>query len=191
MERRKALGRILLVGIGGTLAFGSYKWYDWNKTPDIPWLEQKKELLTALTDTILPTTNTPGARAAGIQDTMIAFLKDCTERRTQNRFISGLKDLEDYCRSVYHTPFGQASEETRIAVLSYFEKKDKPLPGIWGKASGRYLGKPFFTTLKEYTVKAYCTSEKGATLGLRYDPVPGSYHGCLPWQEGQRAWATK
>jgi Gluconate 2-dehydrogenase subunit 3 len=214
MNRRKALGRILLAGIGGTLALGGYKWYDWNKSPDLAWLDRKKELLAALADTIIPPTEVPaahnpssaaspstpspvaarhipGAGESGAAAFMLVLLKDCTDRRTLNKFIEGLKDLEAHCRSSYQSSFIQCPEATRQEVLARFEEKDKPLQGIWGKAEGRYLGKPFFITLKEYTVQAYCSSEMGATRGLDYVPVPGSYHGCIPLQPDTRAWATK
>jgi hypothetical protein len=191
MNRRKAIGRIILAGVGGVLAFGGYKWYEVAKHPDLPWLEHQQELLAALADTIIPPTDTPGARQAGVQDFMIVLLKDCTDRHTLNKFIDGLKDLESHCRSKYHTSFAGCSGADRIAILTHFEKKDRPLPGIWGKAGSRYLGNPFFSTLKEYTALAYCTSELGATRGLAYVPVPTEYHGCLPLQPGQPAWATK
>jgi Gluconate 2-dehydrogenase subunit 3 len=191
MNRRKAISRIILAGIGGTLALGGYKWYEANKTPDLSWLEQQKDLLAALADTIIPPTDSPGARAAGVQDFMINLLKDCTDRRSLNNFIDGLHDLQSHCRSNYQAPFTSLSETDRISTLTYFEKKDRPHSGILGKAENRYLGKPFFMTLKAYTVTAYCTSELGATHGLAYVPVPVNYHGCLPWQPGQPAWATK
>jgi hypothetical protein len=191
MNRRKAISRIILTGIGGTLAFGGYKWYEANKTPDLSWLEQQKDLLAALADTIIPPTDSPGARAAGVQDFMITLLKDCTDRRSLNNFINGLHDLQSHCRSNYQVSFTQCSEADRISTLTHFEQKDRPHSGILGKAENRYLGKPFFMTLKEYTVTAYCTSELGATHGLAYVPVPVYYHGCLPWQPGQPAWATK
>lgn len=192
MNRRKAIGRIILAGIGGALAFGGYKWYEENKTPDLAWLEQQKELLAALADTIIPaTSNSPGARDAGVGNFMITLLKDCTERRSLNNFIDGLKDLQSYCRSNHQAPFTQCSEADRISTLTHFEQKGRSHPGIWGKAENRYLGKPFFMTLKEYTVIAYCTSEQGATHGLAYVPVPVNYHGCIPLQPGQPAWATK
>ena len=203
MNRRKALSRILLAGIGGTLALGGFKWYDWNKTPDLAWLDRKKELLAALADTIIPPTDDPasgnpatgrhipGASESGAAAFMLVLLKTCTDRRTLNHFIDGLKDLEAHCRSSYQSSFIQCPEATRQKVLARFEEKDKPLQGIWGKAEGRYLGKPFFTTLKEYTVQAYCSSEMGATRGLAYVAVPGSYHGCIPLQPDTPAWATK
>jgi hypothetical protein len=191
MNRRKAIGRIILAGIGGTLAFGGYKWYEGNKTPDLAWLGQQNDLLAALADTIIPPTSSPGARAAGVQDFMIILLRDCTDRRSLNNFIDGLHDLQSHCRSKYQAPFTHCSEADRISTLTYFEKRDRPHSGIWGKAENRYLGKPFFMTLKEYTVTAYCTSELGATHGLAYVPVPVTYHGCIPLQPGQPAWATK
>lgn len=191
MNRRKAISRIIFAGIGGTLAFGGYKWYDVSKKPDIPWLEQHKDLLAALADTVIPQTDSPGARAAGVQDFMITLLKDCTDRHTLNRFIDGCKDLESHCRSRYQCSFTQCSGDTRNSILSEKALNDTHFKGNLAKAESRYLGKPFFSTLKEYTVIAYCTSELGATHGLAYVPVPVTYHGCLPLQPGQPAWATK
>lgn len=191
MNRRKAISRIILAGIGGTLAFGGFKWYEGAKTPDLPWLEQQKDLLAALADTIIPPTDTPGARAAGVQDFMLTLLKDCTDRKSLNNFIDGLKDLQSHCQSKYHAPFTQCAEADRISTLTHFEQRDRLHSGIWGKAESRFLGKPFFLTLKAYSVTAYCTSELGATQGLAYVPVPVTYHGCIPWQPGQPAWATK
>ena len=203
MNRRKALSRILLAGIGGTLALGGYRWYEWNKTPDLAWLDRKKDLLAALADTIIPPTedpsapnppagrHIPGASESGVAAFMLVLLKDCTDRRTLNHFIEGLAALEAHCNATYQSSFIQCPEAIRQKVLARFEEKDKPLPGIWGKAEGRYLGKPFFITLKEYTAQAYCSSEMGATRGLAYVAVPGSYHGCIPLQPDTPAWATK
>jgi len=36
----------------------------------------------------------------------------------------------------------------------------------------------------------YFTSEPGATIALRYDPVPGDYRGCVPLKDIGRGWAT-
>ena len=192
MNRRNAIGRIILAGIGGTLAFSGYKWYGVSKTPDIEWLEQHRDMLASLAETIIPQTDDgPGARVAGVQDFMLTLLKDCTDRHTQNKFIDGCKDIESYCRSTYKTSFDRCSETDRIAVLTDLEKNDRSANTIWARAKSRYLGIPFFTTLKKYTVTAYCTSQLGATQGLAYVPVPVNYQGCIPMQPGQRAWATK
>ena len=191
MKRRTAIGRIVVTGIGATLAFGGFKWYEWNKAPDMAWLEANRPLLAALADTIIPPTDSPGARSAGAPDFILVLLRDCTDRRTLNKFINGLRDLEAHCLSTYHQSFVQCSEADRMATLARSEERDRPFSRLWARAEDRFLGKPFFTTLKEYTVVAYCTSEQGATHGLAYVPVPVHYNGCIPWKPGQPAWATK
>lgn len=192
MNRRTAIGGILLTGIGGTLAFSGYKWRDWHKSPDITWLRQHKELVSALAETIIPeTADSPGARTAGAGDYIVLMIRDCTEKMSANKFIDGLKDLEKDCYSRYRLTYAALNPTQQKEMLSRFEEKGKPFRGIIGKAQNRYLGKSFFTTLKELTVAAYCTSEAGATKGLAYLYIPGAYHGCVPMTPGQRAWALK
>jgi Gluconate 2-dehydrogenase subunit 3 len=191
MNRRKAITRIFLAGIGGGLAFSGYKWYDWNKTPDIDYLEHHRELISALAETIIPATDTPGAREAGVSDFIVTMIRDCTDRISANKFIDGLKELQHYCQSHFQQPFEKCGGPNQQATLQHFEEKGKPFKGVIGKAQNRWLGKSFFTTLKAYTVEGYCTSEAGATKGLAYLYIPGSYHGCIPLQPGQKAWATK
>ena len=191
MNRRKAIGQIALTGIGGGLLLAGYKWYDWTRTPDITYIEQHKELITALAATIIPTTDTPGARDAGVGDFIVTMIRDCTDRMSANKFIDGLKDLGHYCQSHFDKPYEQCSESDQQAILHYFEEKGTPYKGIVGKAQDAYLGRSFFATLKKYTVEGYCSSEIGATKGLSYLYIPGSFHGCIPLQPGQKAWATR
>jgi hypothetical protein len=191
MKRRKAIGLLVLTGTGAGLAFSGYKWYDWNKAPDIAYLQNNRELIAALADTIIPADDSPGAKDAGVQDFIIKMVRDCTEIRPANKFIDGLKELEQYCRSKYGKPYEQCAAGEQQQVLRRFEEKGRPLPGILGKVQNKYLGSSFFSTLKEYTVQGYCTSMLGAGKGLAYLPIPGSYHGCIPKLPGQKAWATK
>jgi hypothetical protein len=191
MNRRKAIGRIAIAGTGACLLLAGYKWYDWTKTPDIHYLEQHKELITALAETIIPATDTPGAREAGVGDFIVIMIRDCTDRMSANKFIDGMKDLAQYCRNHFDKPYEQCSASDQQTVLRYFEKKGTPYKGIIGKAQDAYLGRSFFTTLKQYTVEGYCSSQPGATRGLSYLYVPGSFHGCIFLQPGQRSWATR
>jgi hypothetical protein len=191
MKRRKAIGLLLLAGGGTAVSVGGYKWYDWNKPFDHAFLDKKKELLAALADTILPATDTPGAKEAGAGDFISVMVKDCTERKSQNKFIDGLKELEAYCSSNYNKNYVHCSLAEQQAVMRHFQQKGRPMKGIMGKVQNRYLGKSFFTTLKEYTVLGYCTSELGASKGLAYVAVPGRFNGCIPLEKGQKTWATK
>jgi hypothetical protein len=122
---------------------------------------------------------------------MIPILTECTEHKTLNRFIEGLQDLEAFTYSRYQRDFAQCSEKEKNEVLHYFEEKAQSVNTLLAKAKDKFLGRPFFETLKQYTVEGFCISENGATLALSYIPVPGKYEGCIPLEPMQRAWATK
>ncbi|HZK62698.1 MAG TPA: gluconate 2-dehydrogenase subunit 3 family protein [Puia sp.] len=191
MKRRRAIGRILLAGGATAAAYGSYEWFALTKNPDLQYLSSKIPLLTALSESIIPATDTPGATEAGVIRFMIPLLTQCTDKKTLNRFIRGLQDLEAHTRSRYDKDFLQCTEQEKEKILLYFEHLSQPVSDRLGRAKNKVLGSPFFETLKQYTVESFCISEKGASLALRYIPVPGRYQGCVPMEPGQRAWATK
>lgn len=190
MNRRKAIFRISLAGVGVAAAIGGYEWHGLTKKPDLDYLTRNKALLAALAETIIPSGDTPGAREAQVQDFIIVMVRDCADRKTQNKFIDGLKDLQGWCRDKYDASYQDCGQEQKLSVLRHFEEKGRPFKGLAGKVETRYFGKSFFTLLKEYTVEGYCTSEPGATKGLAYLYIPGRYQGCITLEPGQRAWAT-
>ena len=191
MKRRTAIGRILVIGAGGGLLFSGYKWYDWNKKPDLTFLSGQQDLLTALAETIIPATDTPGAKEAEVGSYILLIIRDCTETKVQNKFIDGLKDLKSYSLSKYDKEYQQCTASQQQQILRHFEEKGRPWGGIAGKIQTRYLGATFFSTLKSLTVEGYCTSQAGATRALNYLAVPGRFQGCMPMLPGQTTWATK
>jgi hypothetical protein len=191
MNRRKVLSLIFVAGGATVTGIGGYKWFQLNKAVDIGFLDQKMDLLAALAETIIPKTNTPGAREAGVGDFIYLMINECTDLRTKNKFVEGLHDLEAYCTEQYNKSYTGCTEAEQVIVMRHFQKKGRPMSGILGKAQNKFLGKSFFTTLKEFTVKGYCTSELGATKGLGYIAIPGVYKGCVDLSKGQRSWATK
>jgi hypothetical protein len=124
-------------------------------------------LLADAVDTILPDTDTPGARAAGVHAFVDLLAKHCRTEPDQRAFTAGLDALD-------RAGFASADRAAREALLAGLEAaKD-----------------PFFAWLKEATVLGYCSSEIGATQALAYAHVPGDYRGCLPLRPGQKGWAT-
>ncbi len=191
MNRRKAIIQISIAGIGVLAAAGGYKWYSISKAPDVAYLKQNIPLLSALAETIIPSSaGSPGAAETGTGSFILTMIRDCTIRKEQNNFIDGLKDLQNYSVNNYGNKFESCQEADQITILEHFEGKGKTIRGIAGKAKNRYLGRSFFTILKSYTVEGYCTSEAGATRALAYSHIPGSYQGCVNMEPGQRVWAT-
>jgi hypothetical protein len=191
MKRRKAIGTILLAGGATAAGIGGYEWYELSKSPDRNYLFSRKSLLADLADTIIPATDTPGAREAGAVEYMMHLLGECTDTKTLNRFVEGLQDLEAYTQKQFHRNFSDCSDREKQAVLAHFSQKSGIRFRLLEKVKNKVTGKSFFETLKSYTVQGYCISEKGASLGMRYLAVPGKYLSCIPLEPNQKAWATK
>jgi hypothetical protein len=124
---------------------------------------------------IIPTTDTPGAKAAGVGPFIVKMIADCYKKEDQDAFKSGLQAFEGGCKENFGKSFVDCNNEQRTAALTAAEaNKDSK----------------FFRTMKELTVFGYFTSEIGCTQALRYEPVPGRYDGAYPYKKGDKAWAT-
>lgn len=191
MDRRKAI-RILLLGSASITSVTGIKYlYHQYSKPDISFLSSKMDLLAELAETIIPTTDTPGAKSAGVNKYILKMIKDCTEPSSQTNFINGIKEIEEYCLDNYRKSFINCSTSQKQESLAFFEKSGSLFNGIAGKIEKKLLGKSFFSILKEYTVIGYCTSRPGATEALNYDYIPGQYLSSYPVKTNQKSWATR
>ena len=99
MKRRRALWGMALLG-GSLASIGIFKWISWHKTPDLSFLLSQKQLLAALSETIIPATDTPGAIEAGVADFILKMVVENMDSVAQNRFIEGLKSVESCCKTL-------------------------------------------------------------------------------------------
>lgn len=190
MNRRKAINLILL-GSASITSLISYKWLDRLRATDVTYLEAKKSLLAELAETIIPQTDTPGARAVKAEEFIIRMLRDCTDARSLSNFITGLQELEAFSLKQYDSSFMACSPAQKTAIMQEFENRSVARWVLLGKIENKLIGRPFFTLLKSYTILGFCTSMGGATQALNYLGIPGSYENISPVQPDCRAWATK
>ncbi|SMC95732.1 gluconate 2-dehydrogenase subunit 3 family protein [Pedobacter nyackensis] len=191
MDRRTTVKSILAVSAISFTSFSVFKWFDLHKKPDLNYLNSKKILIEELTEMIIPTTDTPGAKEAKVADFILLTVANCLDVKEQNGFISGLKSLEKYSVEKFNVDFIGCSTENREKILTHFQSMDIYDYSILNKVRRKILGSPFFVQLKWLTVYGYCTSKPGATKGLAYDYIPGNYAACFPLQPNQKSWATK
>ncbi|WP_245826303.1 gluconate 2-dehydrogenase subunit 3 family protein [Spirosoma rigui] len=155
-----------------------------------------------LADTIIPTTSTPGAKAAKVNEIIDVILKDCYKEADQKRFLEGLAQTNKMSQDAYGKAFAQLDSPQRIEIVKKLEaeakqqKKDMASMQSAGAQADAQMPKakaqrfsPFFTILKDLTLTGYFTSEIGCTQALEYVAVPGRYDGCVPLKAGQKAWA--
>ncbi|RZL50323.1 MAG: gluconate 2-dehydrogenase subunit 3 family protein [Pedobacter sp.] len=190
MNRRTTIKALLGIGLV-TAIYPLYKYVSVHAAIDRSAFFDRRDLIAELAETIIPATETPGAKDAKVQDFIIKMLIDCTPITEQNIFLEGLNDVEKYCVKNYNKTFIQCSLLQRIEVLTDFEDRDSFSIEIFNRLHKKLIGESFFRILKNLTIEGYCTSELGATKGLAYDYIPGKYEACIPLQPNQKSWATK
>ncbi|GAA4421594.1 gluconate 2-dehydrogenase subunit 3 family protein [Nibrella viscosa] len=146
-------------------------------------------MVAEMAEVIIPTTSTPGAKAAKVNEVIDIVLKDCYREPEQKRFLEGLVTTNKISKDAYNKSFVECDNAQRIDVMKKLETQAKQERGqmMQGPADKRYT--PFFFMLKDLTLMGYFTSEIGATQALAYVPVPGRFEGCVPLKPGQKAWA--
>ena len=138
------------------------------------------ELVATVAEHIIPQTDTPGARAAGVHRFVDTLLSDHYPATERDRFLAGLADLDARAQSAHGQPFRQCSPEQRIALLGEMDAR--------AFASSRAEDGWFFRRLKELTIVGYYTSEFGAMQELHVSPF-GAYRGDIPYASVGRAWS--
>ena len=109
-------------------------------------------LVERLTEMIIPSDGTPGAREAGVAE-FIDFMV-ASDREVQYGFRTGMSWLNAHSERLLGKPFMELGAEQQTAVL-------EPL-GFKGKARlGEEDGWRFFRLMREYTVMGFYTSEIG------------------------------
>ncbi|MDR5861281.1 gluconate 2-dehydrogenase subunit 3 family protein [Halomonas eurihalina] len=140
-------------------------------------------LLDEIAETILPRTDTPGAKDARVGEFMTVFVTDCYTPQEQEIFHNGLAKLDALSRAEYDRDFLSLDGSQRETLVSRLDEE--------AKAQVAADDTPhYFTMIKQLTLFGFFTSEVGAKEVLRFVAVPGRYDGCAPYEPGQPAWAT-
>lgn len=180
---------MIIVGFWGTVLYSGCKYITGTSKVDLESLGFYKDLIAEIAETIIPATDTPGAKRAKVEDYIIKAILEHENSRTQNTFLTGLRDLQDYTKKKYYKTFQNCSTPEKNAVLGYFEHKETSSE-FMHKLEIKLFGGSFFSKIRELTVYGFCTSKIGATEALAYDPVPVYYLACIPLKNGQKSWAT-
>jgi gluconate 2-dehydrogenase gamma chain len=140
--------------------------------------KQELSFLSSLSDTIIPVTDTPGALAGKVPDTLGTLLNSWASAETRGRWSVTLASLKKVLDGDIAKSFEKGSADERAKRLgkldaAIFGTNDHPLKA--------------YREVKSTIATAYYMSEVGAEHELRYEPVPGRFEGSAPLG---RTWAT-
>jgi hypothetical protein len=222
ISRREAVLRVATI-LGGAALIGSGALISGcrperaaNK-PFTPFTPDEVAYLDEIADTILPTTKTPGAKAAKTGAFMALMVQDTYSDEDQQKFRAGMVKLDDASKDKNGgKTFMQSTPQQRLALLQELDKeqyeygqkqkaeaqkksdafiadqRQTTSPGPEANQASQASAEPpssYFRMMKQLALLGYFTSEIGMTQAQRYVESPGRYDPCVDYKPGEPSWA--
>ena len=225
ITRREAVLRVsaILGGvalIGGSALVTGCRDENGNKTDNssfTPFTQQEIAFLDEVADTILPTTSTPGAKAAKTGAFMALIVTDSYKPEDQKIFRDGMQKLDQRSHEMNKVSFMEATPQQRLSLLEVLDRERKAQDDARDEAEKKKKAEAvlrdqrqeasketeanpaaaitadppthYFRMMKELALFGYFTSEIGMTQAQRYVESPGRWDPCIDYKPGERSWA--
>ena len=134
--------------------------------------EHQSRTIDALAELIMPATDTPGAREAGVPAFIEVMVSDWYHDDERAAFQRGLADVDARSNADFGKTFVELAEPQQTAILTGLDAEARAMP--------RGAPWPFFSRLKDLVLFGYYTSEIGMTQELGFVFMPGRYDGAAP-----------
>jgi hypothetical protein len=184
MHRRTVIKNLVLI-IGGAALLPACDRKEGKASVSLKNLDisaDQEKLVGDICETIIPKTNTPGAKDLGLHLFVFKMLDDCYKKDDQQAFITGMEQFTDAVKGKYGKPFSDLSQKQREDTLLSIEKdKDEK-----STANPKEL-KSFYGIIKGQTVNGYVKSKYFMTKQVVYELVPGRYNARFPYKQKQSA----
>ncbi|MDA1268546.1 MAG: gluconate 2-dehydrogenase subunit 3 family protein [Bacteroidetes bacterium] len=183
MNRRDALKSVTLLMGGTVIGFSALLTgcAPESQLKDLNFSPEDLSFLDEIGETIIPATDSPGAKATKIGEFMQMMVKECYDAEQQTTFITGLNTIRTDFKAEKSKDFMDATAEERLAFLNALQQKYV--------ASGEEKKPEIIHMLRDLTVLGYFSSEIGATQALRFVETPGRFDPCVDYKKGDKAWA--
>ena len=171
VNRRTAIRHFIFIA-GGTVFLPACLQEDGKASVPLKNLKIKasdEKLLSEMVGTIIPATDTPGAKELNGHLFLLKMVDDCTDKEGQQGFVKGMDAFKDACKKRFNQSFIACTPAQREEILNAIEKKEYE-----GDVSG------FYKTVKSNTLDAYLNSQFVMTKLIPYELVPARWHGCVP-----------
>lgn len=195
MNRREAIKNqsLMIFGMAVSASAWSGMYISCRSAPDLDWkpaffTADQASLLSSITETILPKTQTLGAIETGVPQFMDKAIAVLLNPETQQKILDGLDQVNELAKTSFGKKFPACSMEERSSLLQDLDQQAGTYPlSLWGITLEQSKPVGFFRDLKSLTLMAYFSSQEIGKGVLRYDPVPGDYQACIPL-EGLNSW---
>lgn len=131
---------------------------------------ENEALLEMLCETLVPETDSPGAKSLKLHLFVLKMVDDCYKKEDQQIFVKGMEQFADFAKEKAGKSFSDASVLEREALLKSIQldkEEDKAI-------------QKFYKITKSKTIQGYLNSEYVMTNLVKYELVPGRYNGYFP-----------
>jgi hypothetical protein len=185
MDRRELLKMVALatggVVIGGEFFLAGCKNKD-ASVAGISFSQNDIAFLDEIAETILPKTNTAGAKDAKVGKFMTMMVNDCYNEPDQKIFHEGMSKLDDACSKMHGHSFMKADAGHRKELLTSLDKEAKE----YTKNKKPEDPNHYFQMIKQLTLLGYFTSKPALEQNFNYQMVPGRFDGSMPYKKGDK-----
>jgi len=144
----------------------------------------QNEIVVAMSDVMIPATDTPGAKAAKVNEFVDLILTEWATEDEKKIFLDGLAEADRKTNALFGHDFAAASTKEQAAIVQAFDEelatlRNEKLPEqirSWELT----LALPFFSQMRQLTLVGYYTSPIGQEQELKVEIIPGALHGCVP-----------
>lgn len=183
IDRRSLLTGILAM-VGGMavapIARAMQAGMDPGYTPASPYMTADQRALTAaVSERIIPTTDTPGAIAAEVPAFIEMMLSEWYWQAERDLVMGGLAAIDASARKTLGKAFVAATPVQQDAILTLAQSQTLPDAPA-----------DCFEHLRQLVIFGYYSSEIGCTVERVYLPVPGRYDGAYPYSEVNRVFSS-
>ena len=180
MNRRDALKSVGLI-LGGTI-IGAEAFLTGctNRNSTFHLSENDLTFLNEFGETILPKTDTPGAKEADVAGFMKTIVHDYYSKEEQKTFLAGINYVKDVPNEKYKNDFAELTDENKKEFLMELESEAKK----------HYAAKNeehhFYIMFKQLTIWAFMSSEVVAKNAFIHMPLIEKYIGSIDYKPGDK-----
>ncbi|HEX4424631.1 MAG TPA: gluconate 2-dehydrogenase subunit 3 family protein [Terriglobales bacterium] len=136
--------------------------------------------VTTISELIIPQTDTPGAKAARVNEFIDVILTDWYEDQERANFLTGLADVDARSQTLFTKDFVSASPEQQTQLLTELDKEVVRQHASPRRRQGNPGKEEFFASMKQLTLVGYYTSQIGFEQELHESIIPPRHAGCAP-----------
>jgi hypothetical protein len=127
-----------------------------------------ENLLAEIVETIIPETDTPGAKSLKVHQFVMRMVNDCYGELEQESLKQGILKTNQLAEQAFNKPFAACDAPQRTKVFTLMSNSADPAV------------KQFADMIKNLTIQGYMNTEYVLVHLNDYKMAPGFYHGCVP-----------